>query len=318
MLLKQSIKDQGSYCFHCLSMSALPPNLHHLELFYYVAKYGGITPAVRKMPYGIQQPAVSGQMLQLEKELGVKLFNRRPFALTHAGNQLFEFLNPFFSELPNIAEQLMGEESYHLRLAASGTVLSNHLPEVLDKLKKQYPNLKLSMTELIASESAENLLATQEIDIAITTLNSSLPGSVKKIELLKVPLVLVVPENSEYKTFSKLQSGDNQEITEPLISLSSEHTINVIFQNELKNRGINWDTHVEVTSLDLISNYTNRGYGIGLTLDAPGIKLPKGLRKINLRGFPQLKMGILYQGKLKPIAEKFALLAAIHAKQLKT
>ena len=299
-------------------MSALPPNLHHLELFYYVAKYGGITPAVRKMPYGIQQPAVSGQMLQLEKELGVKLFNRRPFALTHAGNQLFEFLNPFFSELPNIAEQLMGEESYHLRLAASGTVLSNHLPEVLDKLKKQYPNLKLSMTELIASESAENLLATQEIDIAITTLNSSLPGSVKKIELLKVPLVLVVPENSEYKTFSKLQSGDDQEITEPLISLSSEHTINVIFQNELKNRGINWDTHVEVTSLELISNYTNRGYGVGLTLDAPGIKLPKGLRKINLRGFPQLRMGILYQGKLKPIAEKFALLATMHAKQLKT
>ena len=299
-------------------MSTLPPNLHHLELFYYVAKYGGITPAVRKMPYGIQQPAVSGQMLQLEKELGVKLFNRRPFALTHAGNQLFEFLNPFFSELPNIAEQLMGEESYHLRLAASGTVLSNHLPEVLDKLKKQYPNLKLSMTELIASESAENLLATQEIDIAITTLNSSLPGSVKKIELLKVPLVLVVPENSEYKTFSKLQSSDDQEITEPLISLSSEHTINVIFQNELKNRGINWDTHVEVTSLELISNYTNRGYGVGLTLDAPGIKLPKGLRKINLRGFPQLRMGILYQGKLKPIAEKFALLAAIHAKQLKT
>ncbi len=36
-------------------------NVHHLELFYFVAKYGGITPAVRQMPYGIQQPAVSGQ-----------------------------------------------------------------------------------------------------------------------------------------------------------------------------------------------------------------------------------------------------------------
>ena len=299
-------------------MSSLPPNLHHLELFYYVAKYGGITPAVRKMPYGIQQPAVSGQMLQLERELGVKLFNRRPFALTHAGDELFSFLSPFFSELPNIAEQLMGEESYHLRLAASGTILSNHLPEVLDKLKKDYPNLRLSMTELIASETAENLLANQEIDIAITTLHSSLPSSVKTIELLKVPLILVVPEASEYKTFSKLPISNNGEITEPLISLSSEHTINIIFQNELKNRNINWDTHVEVTSLELISNYSNRGYGIGLTLDAPGIKLPKGLRKINLRGFPQLKIGILYQGKLKPIAEQFALSAAVHAKQLKT
>ena len=174
------------------------------------------------------------------------------------------------------------------------------------------------MTELIASETAENLLANQEIDIAITTLHSSLPSSVKTIELLKVPLILVVPEASEYKTLSKLPISNNGEITEPLISLSSEHTINIIFQNELKNRNINWDTHVEVTSLELISNYSNRGYGIGLTLDAPGIKLPKGLRKINLRGFPQLKIGILYQGKLKPIAEQFALSAAMHAKQLKT
>ena len=46
-------------------------NVHHLELFYYVAKHEGITAAVRKMPYGIQQPAVSGQILQLERDLGV-------------------------------------------------------------------------------------------------------------------------------------------------------------------------------------------------------------------------------------------------------
>ena len=56
-------------------------NIHHLELFYYVARNGGIVPAVRNMPYGIQQPAVSGQIARLEEFLGIKLFNRRPFAL---------------------------------------------------------------------------------------------------------------------------------------------------------------------------------------------------------------------------------------------
>lgn len=60
-------------------------NIHHLELFYYVATHGGISEAVRHMPYGIQQPAVSSQILQLEDDLGVKLFNRRPFQLTEAG-----------------------------------------------------------------------------------------------------------------------------------------------------------------------------------------------------------------------------------------
>jgi DNA-binding transcriptional LysR family regulator len=56
-------------------------NIHHLELFYYVARHGGIMPAVRNIPYGIQQPAVSGQVAQLEEDLDVTLFHRRPFSL---------------------------------------------------------------------------------------------------------------------------------------------------------------------------------------------------------------------------------------------
>ena len=49
-------------------------NVHHLKLFCYVAKHGGISAAVRHIPYGIQQPAVSGQMRQLEGDVGEKLF----------------------------------------------------------------------------------------------------------------------------------------------------------------------------------------------------------------------------------------------------
>src|SRR2546421_12688001 len=57
-------------------------NIHHLELFYFVAKHGGIAAAVRSIPYGMQQPAVSGQIAKLEESLGTKLFQRRPFALS--------------------------------------------------------------------------------------------------------------------------------------------------------------------------------------------------------------------------------------------
>src|SRR5258708_19259256 len=74
-------------------------NIHHLELFYYVARHGGITGAVRNIPYGIQQPAISGQVAQLEEFLGVTLFQRRPFALTPAGEKLYRFVSPFFSNL---------------------------------------------------------------------------------------------------------------------------------------------------------------------------------------------------------------------------
>jgi hypothetical protein len=81
-------------------------NIHYLELFYYVAKHGGIAAAVRKMPYGIQQPAVSGQIARLEEALGAKLFNRRPFSLLPAGAELFEFIRPFFDDVEKVAGRI--------------------------------------------------------------------------------------------------------------------------------------------------------------------------------------------------------------------
>ena len=78
-------------------------NIHHLELFYYVVKHGGIAGAVRNMPYGIQQPAVSGQIARLEEFLGTKLFNRRPFSLLPPGAELYEFVRPFFDYLEQMA-----------------------------------------------------------------------------------------------------------------------------------------------------------------------------------------------------------------------
>src|SRR5213083_1149632 len=83
-------------------------NVHHLELFYYVARHGGIMEAVRNIPYGIQQPAVSGQVGQLEEYLGVTLFQRRPFALTPPGEKLYKFIQPFFSNLEPVATELQG------------------------------------------------------------------------------------------------------------------------------------------------------------------------------------------------------------------
>src|ERR1044071_359774 len=81
-------------------------NVHHLELFYYVAKHGGISAAVRNIPYGIQQPAVSGQMRALEEDVGAKLFERSPFRLTAAGERLFLHARPFFENLESVATEL--------------------------------------------------------------------------------------------------------------------------------------------------------------------------------------------------------------------
>ena len=122
-------------------------NVHHLELFYYVVRYGGIMEAVRNMPYGIQQPAISAQVAQLEEFLGVTLFQRRPFMLTPPGEKLFQFIYPFFSGLDKIAEELQGGEARRVRIGASTIILRDHLPDLVQGVRRRFPGLKILLRE---------------------------------------------------------------------------------------------------------------------------------------------------------------------------
>ena len=141
-------------------------NVHHLELFYYVARHGGITEAVRNMPYGIRQPAVSAQVAQLEEFLGVTLFQRRPFALTLQGQELYEFVRPFFDNLTPMAEKLQGGVAQHLRIAAGETMMRDHLPSFLQELRQQFPKLKVTLREGYHPQVV-SWLQRQEIDLSI-------------------------------------------------------------------------------------------------------------------------------------------------------
>src|SRR4030095_11968269 len=140
-------------------------NIHHLELFYYVASHGGISEAVRNMPYGIQQPAISGQILQLEEFLGVTLFQRRPFGLTAQGQELYTFIQPFFDNINAMADKLRGGISQHIRIGASEVVLRDYLPPVLQTLRGQFPQLKLTLREGYQPQ-LESWLSKQEIAFA--------------------------------------------------------------------------------------------------------------------------------------------------------
>ena len=294
-------------------------NVHHLDLFYYVAKYEGITSAVRKMPYGIQQPAVSGQILLLEKELGVKLFNRRPFALTPEGEQLYDFAYPFFSRLDEVEEQLKGEQSRHLRIAASAAVLRNHLPDLLAKLRGESPGMILTLLDSEPSD-VHRLLTNQKVDIGVTVVHGRMSEGLRSQDLVKLPLAFHVPTSSKIKTFEDLLEEDDWKKGMvgklPLVGLPQHEVLTKIFQDELDSRNINWPVEVEVSSLDTVKEYVARGFGVGIGVAVPGEKMPKGVSTITLRDFPPMRVGAIWQGQLKPIAERFLEAAKVRAKEL--
>ena len=278
-------------------------NTHHLELFYYVARHGGISEAVRNMPYGIQQPAMSSQVIQLEEDLGVTLFQRRPFQLTPAGEELFAFIKPFFDNVQSVGEKLRrGGKYHHLRIGASEIILRDHLPAVLRHLRKQFPELKVTLRTGYLPE-LEALLQRQEIDFAVTLFEGKLPSGINGVPLLKLPLGLLVSAASRIQSADELWERDRIEDT--LISLPEAEPIARHFQEGLARLGVDWFPRIEVSSLDVLEAYVANGYGIGLTVVVPKRLASERVRLLPLADFPPAVLGALWQGKRTPITQAF-------------
>lgn len=272
-------------------------NIHHLELFYYVARHGGISEGVRNIPYGIQQPAVSGQIAQLEEYLGTTLFQRRPFLLMPAGEKLYRFIEPFFSGIDAVAGELQGGTTHQLRIGASDIIFRDHLPEVLLAVRRKFPQLKMTLRDGYQPE-LESLLLKQEIDLAVTLIEKKPPAGIQSQALLELPLILMVPKASPLTSAEELWQRDK--IEEPLICLPASETICKNFQQGLGRRGIDWFPGIEVSSVDMIESYVINGFGTGLTVSIPKTKMSPKVRLLELPGFAPVVLGALWRGKPAP------------------
>jgi len=247
----------------------------------------------------------------------VKLFHRRPFALTPAGDELYDFVYPFFSRLDHVASRLRGEESQHLRLTASAMALTHHLPKVLERVRSEYEGLRLTLREVKSTE-VEAALQKQEADVAIAILHRKTAPGIKSVKLLELPLVILAPAGSDLQRFAALtKRAVGGQIQEPLISLPAHEKVPQLFQAGLTQRNLIWETSMEVSDLGLISEYVANGFGWGVSVDIPGIGVPDSVMKLRLPGdFSPLVIGALHTGDLKPVAARFVEIAKAYAKEI--
>jgi DNA-binding transcriptional LysR family regulator len=306
LLDHELIKLAGYQFFQCM-------NIHHLELFYYVARHGGIMEAVRNIPYGIQQPAVSGQVAQLEEFLGVTLFQRRPFGLTAEGEKLYRFIQPFFSNLEKVATELQGGQARHIRIGASTIILRDHVPGLIQAVKKKFPGVNISLREGYPAY-LESLLSKDEIDLAITLVERKLSPGLHSLVLLELPLVLLVERSSPITSAEQLWRRDK--IDEPLICMPPGEALCKYFQQRLTELGVDWFSSIEASSVDLIETYVGSGLGIGVSVAIPRKSLPQNIREIPLPGFPSVLIGAMWRGKTTPLLKVFLDELQLKAKRL--
>lgn len=156
---------------------------------------------------GITQSALSRQIMSLENELNLKLFDRdkRNVKLTPAG--LF-LKNRWQSELPIL--EMIQQQALQIHLGESGTIRVAHpdslsssvIPEIISKISSAFPKLNIELLQLSYSEEEESL-KNYKVDMLFSRdVNKSAFLDSKKLS--SDTLCLVVPIDHQFKTESDI------------------------------------------------------------------------------------------------------------------
>jgi DNA-binding transcriptional LysR family regulator len=138
----------------------------YLQSFIAVAEGGSLSAAARAL--GASQPTMGRHIALLEKELGLRLFDRVTggLELTETGIELLDYAQQMATSADHFSLRAAGRSETiagTVRITASEIVAAYVLPEILTDLRQAEAEIDI---ELVASDRTENLLK-READIAV-------------------------------------------------------------------------------------------------------------------------------------------------------
>ena len=148
---------------------AVPVNFHQLYTFHAVASHLSFSRAAEALQ--VTQPAVSIQIHELEKSLGVTLFHRQPRGLriTEVGETVLAYSQQIFSlskKLIETVREVQDLSTGHLTLGASTTPGEFVLPMAVGQFRQLYPGIRVKLVIANTRVIIQRLL-NREIDLGM-------------------------------------------------------------------------------------------------------------------------------------------------------
>ena len=263
-----------------------------LRYFLITTREENITKAAELL--NITQPTLSRQLMQLEDDLGVKLFNRgkQKITLTKDGlllkrraQEIVQLLDKTKQELTSNDEELIGEIS----LGCGEVYNMKCLAQIIKAFRKEHPLVRISIFSAIADDVKDRM------DNGILDLGLFVePVDISKYEFIRMPLKEIwgIVVNKDSSLAQKKSVFPEDFIGIPLIIPKREAV-----QNELAN----WfgDYYAR---LDIAATYNLANNAAVMALENFGVVLC--LRRINLSAelhfvplSPQLETGAVLAWK---------------------
>jgi LysR family hydrogen peroxide-inducible transcriptional activator len=175
-------------------------SIKQLRYFDAVARFGHFRKAAEHC--AVTQPALSMQIQELERELGVRLVERRPkgATLTEAGREIARRASRILTEVRDLrdcARRSSAPLSGPLSLGIIPTVAPYVLPPLLPSMRQLYPDLDLLVRETHTAQLRDELL-----DGSLDLLKLALPlehADIETLPLFEDRFLLAMPRNRRIK-----------------------------------------------------------------------------------------------------------------------
>ncbi|MEM7224481.1 MAG: LysR family transcriptional regulator [Pseudomonadota bacterium] len=232
-----------------------------LEALYWIGRLGSFAAAARKL--NTSQPAISLRIRDLERSLGVALFDRsrRRAVLTPQGREAAAGAERLLSFATELQERLAkpGVLSGLVRVGVTETIALTWLPKLVQRINGELPDvileldvdLMLNLWEKFERGNLELLL---------------LPGPIDKPDL-----VMEYLGGTPYVWMSAPRPGlPNRPITPadlqtmPIITLGSASTMHGVSERWFKDHGTQPRSRDICNSLAVVANLTTAGLGVSL------------------------------------------------------
>jgi DNA-binding transcriptional LysR family regulator len=174
------------------------PDLSIRQLEYLVAVSGAPTWAMAAEEVGVSPSALSQGLAELERRLGVELFDRegrrrvlRPSAqpvLDHANHVL-----ALTGDLVHWADQLNGAATGRVRLGMIDAAAVLHFPDVLRRFRVDHSEVELRLT-VAPSASLIDMLVAGELDLAVCVEPAANPPGIDVVDLMPDDLFVYAPD----------------------------------------------------------------------------------------------------------------------------
>lgn len=209
------------------------------------------------------QPAVSQSIMQLEKELDTRLFNRtsRGVSLTNEGSLLFEYANSAINLLRVGEEKILEFKNLtagELKIGVGDTISRYFLLPFLEFFHNGYPNIKFKIVNGTTVELCTTLKS-GGVDIAICNLPIDDP-TLEVRPCFDVQDIFVYGE--KFKKILAKPLSLNELVKLPLIFLEPQSNSRKYVEDFMIARGIQFSPEFELGSHELLLEFAKINLGI--------------------------------------------------------